>query len=237
MGDPGGWPWSRCHRAQNTGAAGSLDVPSAQSWPRAPPSPTGPDRCAAPPTPAGRPVNRPLICHRPRPLVGVMDGPARRRLRNHSAARQALNLTLRVLKGVMSVFLTYLSHNKYLKRALTSSRAQSASVAGADLISRRRPAARLARARKGPVCLNSASRASPGLCALPAPPGPALGGSGGPGALAAGLWGALTRAPDPPWSQGGGKTRTVKKKGRTGQEAARAPAGGRSSALSSSLPF
>lgn len=80
-----------------------------------------------------------------------MGSRPRRLLRNHSAARQALNLTHRVLKGGMSVFITYLSYNKYLKCALTSS-CCTIGLCGpgrADLISSGLPPpAALARGRK-----------------------------------------------------------------------------------------
>lgn len=79
------------------------------------------DRCARP---RPRPRRKSAANLSPAgPLRGVMDGlRPRRLLRNHSVARQALNLTQGVLKGGMSVFITYLSYNKYLKCALTSSR-------------------------------------------------------------------------------------------------------------------
>lgn len=115
-----------------------LDTPGAQSCPQHPCRPRQP-RCSPAPTGVRCPLGPPAVNLRAnlspsRPLSGRNGwAPASRLLRNHSAARQALNLTQGVLKGGMSVFITYLSYNKYLKSALTSSPAQSASVAGRQI--------------------------------------------------------------------------------------------------------
>lgn len=120
-GDPGGWTRSLCCGHQEAGLPhpGRMEPPTDDPLPPKPTARTG-DRCVPPPLATG--------CESAADLspqwspVGVMDGPrALRLLRNHSAARQALNLTHGVLKGGMSVFITYLSHNKYLKCVLTSS--------------------------------------------------------------------------------------------------------------------
>lgn len=99
----------------------------AQGWSRAPCLPTRPDRCvAALPTRARgphRPINqRANLSPSAGLLRGVMNGPGLADCCEITQqADKPLNLTHRVLKGEMSVFITYLSYNKYLKCALTSS--------------------------------------------------------------------------------------------------------------------
>lgn len=107
------------HRHRDAGT-GALTVPGPRAAPGAP-WPRSPDRCAPPPL--LRPACKSASARPPATVAApVMDGlRACRLLRNHSAARRALNLTSGVLKGGMSVFITYLSYNKYLKRTLTSS--------------------------------------------------------------------------------------------------------------------
>lgn len=83
----------------------------------------------------------------------------------------------------MSVFITYLSYNKYLKCTLTSSRC-TIGLCGpgrADLISSGLPPpAALARGRKAPVFLNSGRRwaNTEPLSGLASPVGPGAGQGG-----------------------------------------------------------
>lgn len=150
-----------------------------------------------------------------------MGSRPRRPLRNHSAARQALNLAHGVLKGGISVFITYLSYNKYLKCTLTSSRC-TIGLCGpgrADLISSGLPRlAVLTCGRKAPVFLNSGRRwadteplsglANPASCRRWAGrvPGRWVPVDGSLGILPAGLWArAHWSPPDTPLSWGAGR--------------------------------
>lgn len=126
----------------------------------------------------------------------------------------------------MSVFITYLSYNKYLKCTLTSSRC-TIGLCGpgrADLISSGLPRlAALARGRKAPVFLNSGRRwadteplsglANPASCRHWAGwvPGLLVPVDGSQGILPAGLWArAHWSPPDTPLSRGSRKIATQK---------------------------